>query len=79
MDWCTYGRWVDDEWPVLQEYRRHLTQVRYVDTLLGRLLDRLKAQGLYDRSLVVVTGDHGVSFRPGVPSRDSTTRPYLTS
>jgi hypothetical protein len=62
-----YGRWVNDDWPVLQEYRRHLTQVRYVDSLLGRLLDRLKQQGLYDRSLIIVTGDHGVSFRPGRP------------
>jgi len=60
-----YGRWVDDDWPVLQEYRRHLTQVRYVDSLLGRLLDRLKRQQLYDQSLIIVTGDHGVSFRPG--------------
>ena len=61
------GRWMNDDWPVLQAYRRHLTQVRYVDALLGRLLDRLKAQRLYDRCLIVVTGDHGVSFRPGRP------------
>ena len=76
-----YGRWVNDEWPVLQEYRRHLTQVRYVDTLLGRLLDRLKAQGLYDQSLVVVTGDHGVSFRPGRPFKglDGQTLPDIMS
>jgi Sulfatase len=31
--------------------------------VLGRLLARLRATGLYDRALLVVTADHGVSFR----------------
>jgi hypothetical protein len=75
------GRWTNDRWPVLQAYQRHLTQVRFVDTLLGRLLARLDAEGLYDRSLIVVTGDHGVSFRPGHPLKgvDDTTLPDIMS
>lgn len=44
--------------------QRHLLQVKYTDLLLGRLFQRLRATGLYDRSLVVVTADHGVSFQP---------------
>lgn len=34
-------------------------QVMFVDTLLGEFISRLKSEGLYDRSLVIVTGDHG--------------------
>ena len=61
----TRDRWVDDEWAVTQGYRRFLLQVGYVDTMLGQLVERLKAIGLYDRALVVVTSDHGGSFMPG--------------
>jgi hypothetical protein len=50
-------------------YQRHLVQVMFADRLLGRLLDRLERTGLYDRSLLVVTADHGVSFRVGEPRR----------
>lgn len=37
-------------------------EVRYVDDNVGRLLDRLEALGLYDRSLIVLTSDHGEEF-----------------
>jgi sulfatase-like protein len=35
------------------------------DRMLGKLIDRLKRFGLYDRSLLVITSDHGISFRAG--------------
>lgn len=57
--------WGDNEWTVQQGYQRHLLQLGYVDLIIGRLLDKLKAQGMYDETLLVVTADHGVSFRPG--------------
>lgn len=57
--------WGPDRWLVLQGWQRYLLQTGYVDRLLGRLVRRLEAAGLYDRSLLVVTADHGVSFRPG--------------
>ena len=63
------GRWTSEEWPVLQAYQRHLLQVEYADALLQRLLNRLNTEGLYDRSLIVITADHGASFRPGRPFR----------
>jgi tetratricopeptide (TPR) repeat protein len=34
-------------------------EVAYADELVGRFLDRLKSDGLYDRSVIVVTSDHG--------------------
>ena len=59
------GRWTTDSWPVTLAYRRHLMQVEYVDAIVGSVIERLTAEGLYDDALIVVTSDHGVSFRPG--------------
>jgi hypothetical protein len=50
---------------VKQTYARHLLQVAATDRLLGRLLDRLHDVGTYDRALVAVVADHGISFRRG--------------
>jgi hypothetical protein len=57
--------WTTDEGLVVQSLQRHLLQTAYVDALLGRLVARLRSTGLYDRSLLVVVADHGISFRPG--------------
>ncbi|MGC4846420.1 sulfatase-like hydrolase/transferase [Micromonospora sp. DT15] len=48
---------------------RHLAQLGYTDRLIGETLRTLRANGLYDQALVVVTADHGVSFRPGAQGR----------
>ena len=66
------GRWRDDAWAVTREYQRHLLQVQFADRLLGGLLQRLRAVGLHDDALIVVTADHGASLRPGVPFRAPT-------
>ena len=66
-DWQpgSYERWRDDPGLVDQGIQRHLLQVGAVDRFMGQLLDRLHESGVYDRALIVVTADHGVSFRPG--------------
>ncbi len=70
-------RWLDDEWAVTQGHRRFLLQVGYVDTLLGEIIDHLKDVGLFDRSLVVVTSDHGGSFKAKLPFRRMTDETYM--
>jgi len=60
-----HERWDEDDWLVIQGYQRHLLQVGFVDKLVGDLLARLGGLDLYDRSLIVVTADHGVNFWPG--------------
>jgi Sulfatase len=60
-----------DRWLALQAYERHLLQAQFVDALLGKLLDRLQRLGVYDESLVVVTADHGISFRDGDHRRNA--------
>ena len=72
IDGIANDRWIRDEWLVTQGYQRHLLQVGFVDRLLGTLLRRLRATGLYDRSLIVVVADHGVSFVPGERRRAAT-------
>lgn len=51
-----------NEFLTRQAEQRHLLQLAYTDRLLGRLLRRLRDQGLYDDALLVVTADHGMSF-----------------
>ncbi len=55
-------KWGGDEWLVLQGYQRHLLQVSYVDKLVGELLGKLHDLDMYDKSLIVLTADHGVNF-----------------
>lgn len=60
-----FPAWVDDQWLVIQGYQRYLLQTLFVDKLLGDLISKLEEVDLYDRSLIVITADHGVSFRKG--------------
>ena len=64
LNGLTKETWSSDEWAATQSYQRYLLQVGFVDTLLGQLIAQLKAADLYEKSLIVVTADHGVSFRP---------------
>ena len=60
-----------DPWFPLVLQQRHLLQVGFVDRFIGNLVDRLQAQGVYEESLIIVTADHGASFRHGMPRRRS--------
>ena len=66
------GIWPDDERAVAVSYQRHLLQVQYVDSLVGALAARLREAGIWDDALVVVTSDHGLSLRPGLPFLEPT-------
>lgn len=63
------NRWVGPSSFIAESYARHLLQVQYADTLVSRLLRRLDELKMTDDALLVVTADHGISFRPGEPSR----------
>jgi hypothetical protein len=70
----TGEQWGADPAQVMDGKRRYLEQLRFTDRLLAELLDRLKATGLYERSLLVVCADHGVSFRPNGSRRNVSVR-----
>lgn len=57
--------WGRDPFTVESGFQHHLLQVGFTDRLLGQLMRKLRRVGLYDRSLILVTPDHGVSFVPG--------------
>ncbi len=63
--------WVGEDWQSRQAYERLVMQVGALDSWLGQLVGKLKKEGLYEQSLIVLTADHGVSFEPGSGRRDA--------
>jgi hypothetical protein len=63
------GTWGADDLDVIHSQQRYLLQAMYVDKVIGQVVARLKETGQYDRCLLIVTADHGISFRPGIPRR----------
>ncbi|MEZ4362343.1 MAG: sulfatase-like hydrolase/transferase [Kofleriaceae bacterium] len=41
---------------------RYDGEIRFTDDQLGRLFDELRRRGLYERTIIAVTGDHGEGF-----------------
>jgi arylsulfatase A-like enzyme len=50
----------DEEWDVIEAW--YDGAIRYLDDLVGNLVDFLKAKGAYDDTLIVLTSDHGDNF-----------------
>ena len=42
--------------PSVERYRQ---QTMFVDVLVGRFISKLKSEGIYDESVIILTGDHG--------------------
>src|SRR4029453_6379279 len=61
--WGSDEVWTDNQAAVDQYWQRPLLQLGSAARVLGKLVARLRASGLYDRALVIVTADHGISFR----------------
>lgn len=64
-----HGNETANESIATQNQQRYLLQIMYVDHLIGRVLSRLEETGLLNRCLLIVTADHGTSFRVGQPRR----------
>lgn len=43
-------------------FNLYKNSVHFVDSLVGKVLEKLHAQGLMDNTIVVITGDHGQAF-----------------
>ena len=50
-------------------YQQYMWQSKHADLLLGKLIEKLKREGVYEKSVVIVTADHGVTFRKGANRR----------
>lgn len=45
-------------------YQRHLLQTMLADNLLNKALRKLKQENIFDDAIIIVTADHGASFKP---------------
>jgi hypothetical protein len=65
-------RWLDEEWVVTHVKQRLLLQTVYTDGLLGQVIDRLEAEGLWDDAVFVLAADHGLGTEAGYHARSMT-------
>ena len=61
--------WLHNQFLIDQGALRYSLQVEYVDSLVGKLIERLRANPHFNDSLVVVISDHGIAFAPGQQRR----------
>ncbi|MFY8237624.1 MAG: sulfatase-like hydrolase/transferase, partial [Ilumatobacteraceae bacterium] len=54
---------------VRDEYQAHLLQYAAVDTVIGDMVTGLKKSENWDRTMIIVTADHGITFVPGESKR----------
>ena len=59
---------VDD---LRKTYQTFLYKVGAADQVMKNLIHDLKASGKWDSTLLVVTADHGISFEPNMPRRET--------
>jgi uncharacterized sulfatase len=52
-----FGKFTPQEW--LELFRAYCAATSYMDAQLGRVLDALDKQGLWDKTIVIFVGDHG--------------------
>jgi len=57
-----------------EDYHR---QLLYLDRIVGRIIEQLKAAGKFDDALLIFTSDHGWRWDPDVPVKDWTADPIL--
>lgn len=43
-------------------YRCYLNNLYYADHLVGKIIETLKSSGFYDKSIIIITADHGEAF-----------------
>lgn len=64
-----YGAYASKNQPLVDKLRlRYDESIADQDEKLGKFFDFLKQQGLYDSSMIIITGDHGQSFNDGYTS-----------
>ena len=59
----------DSEDGISDEYQTYLYQVAAVDATIQEALTELKSSGRWDKTMIVLTADHGISFIPTMPQR----------
>ena len=69
------GNWMVNSNGIAVSQSRMYVQTGFADRVLGDLRRKLESEGLWDKAIVVVTADHGISFEGrGVPQRQADER-----
>jgi Sulfatase len=56
--------------PIVElSHQRHLLQLAYTDRLVGQVMDKLKAEGMWEEAVVVMGADHGEGWVQGEKPR----------
>lgn len=63
--------WKDDGYVTERARQAHLLEVGFADHLLGRVIGRLKREGRWDETMLVVTADHGGAMVKGLHRREA--------
>ena len=50
-------------------YRSYINQVRFVDSIIGQVINVMKNKGLFERSLIILSSDHGTGYTYKAPGR----------
>lgn len=65
-DFQAMGPYGNDKQPLIDKHRlRYREAIMGADEALGRLLDQLRASGRLDKSIIIISSDHGESFERG--------------
>ena len=64
--------WTDGAYLTNLALQRATLQAEFGDKILAGIIAKMKQAGIWDSSLMIVTADHGVSFRPGASRRPVT-------
>lgn len=57
-----YEEMIDRDLPYQFERMRYAGEVTYADSQIGRVIESLKKNKLYDNTLIIITSDHGEAF-----------------
>jgi arylsulfatase A-like enzyme len=59
---CKLEAWFHDAPSLAESRKRYKHEVEAVDRAIGRLTEELRARGIYDNTLIVLTSDHGLAL-----------------
>lgn len=66
--------WVTDPKSRFKSNKKYFSDmVSYCDKMVGRVIDKLKREGIYDNTLIIFTGDNGTASWIATPMKDGTT------
>lgn len=64
--------WDNQQYPIDFNQQRMILQSRFADRVVGLMMRKIKQAGLYQRSMIIVTADHGGDFQAGRHRRSVT-------